>query len=227
MTRVFAPEPRSPLPATRAVYVAAMNRRTMLAALGDAVTRDPYRAAPVAPVLHLKPANTWIGPGDPIPCPREVPGLRMGGTLGLVIGRTASRVSAGRALAHVGGWIIANDVSVPYESHYRPAIRQRCRDGFCPIGPVHAPESVADPERLEVVIEVDGRIVTRADGTDLVRGAAALLADVSQFITFEPGDLLLLGEPHDAPLAAPGSTVRILIEGLGSLTNPVRWEELP
>lgn len=224
MTRMFVPDPRGPIPATRAVYAAALNRQATLAALGDALSRDPYREPPRAPILHLKPANTWIGPGDPIPCPRDVPALRMGGTLGLVIGRTASRVAPAEALDHVGGWLIANDVSVPYESHYRPAIKQRCRDGFCPIGPAAPAAALAEPDRCEVVIEIDGRIRGRADGSGLVRGAARLLSDISAFITFEPGDVLLIGEPHDSPLAEPGATVRILIDGIGSVTNPVRWE---
>lgn len=227
MTRVLTLDHRPPVPTTGTVYVAAMNRTAALEALGDALTREPYRAPPRAPVLHIKPANTWIGPDDPIPCPRDVPALRMGGTLGMVIGRTAGRVAVDEALSYVGGWLIANDVSVPYESHYRPAIKQRCRDGFCPIGPAFESTALLEPDRAEMVIEVGGKIASRTDGSGLVRGAARLLADVSAFITFEPGDLLLLGEAHDAPLAHPGSTVRVTIDGLGSLTNPVRWEELP
>ncbi len=226
MTRILAANPRPAIPATRAVYVAALNRSATLDALGEALTRDPYRAPPRAPVIHLKPANTWSGAGDPIPCPREVAALRMGGTLGLVIGRTASRVSEANALDHVGGWLVANDVSVPYESHYRPAIRQRCRDGFCPIGAVAPVAALGNPDLAEVVIRVNGQVRGRADGSGLVRGAARLLADISAFITFEPGDVLLLGEPHEAPVASPGDLVRITVEGVGSIENLVQWEAL-
>jgi len=202
--------------------VAALNRATSLAALGGALHRAPYQRPPEAPVLHLKPANTWSGPGDPIPCPPGVSGLRMGGTLGLAIGRTARRVAVADALSHVAGYAICNDVSIPYESHYRPAIKERCRDGFCPIGPVVPADGVGDPDRLEVAIEIDGVVRSRTTGSDLVRGAARLLAEVSRFITFEPGDLLLLGEPHDAPVAQPGDLVRVVIPGVGTLENPVR-----
>ena len=209
---------------SRTVYAAALNRLETWRALGDALNRDPYKAPPKAPVLHLKPANTWIGPGDPIPCPAGVPALRMGGTVGLVIGRTMSGVGPDAALAHLAGVVVANDVSIPYQSHYRPAIKERCPDGFCPIGPLVAPGGALDPDGLEVVIEVNGRIVRRADGRGLVRGAAHLLADVSQFITFEPGDILLLGEPHEPPLATPGDRVRLVIAGVGVLENPVARE---
>ena len=209
---------------TGTVFAAALNRRETLEALGDALHRAPYQVPPRAPVLHLKPANTWIGPGDPIPCPRDVPALRMGGTVGLVLGRTASSVTEAAALSYVAGLVVGNDVSIPYESHFRPAVTQRCRDGFCPIGPLVVTGGGFDPDRLEVVVEIDGRIETRASGGGLIRGAARLLADVSGFITLEPGDILLLGEPHRPPLAAPGQQVRIVVEGLGGLENPVRWE---
>lgn len=213
-----------PNSATGAVYVAALNRVETLTALGDALYRDPYREPPKEVVLHLKPANTWTGPGDPIPCPPNVPSLRMGGTIGLVIGRIARGVSVKEALDYLVGYAICNDVSVPYDSHYRPAIKQRCRDGFCPIGPMIDPTAVGDPDRVEIAIEINGAVRSRADGSGLVRGAARLLSDVSQFITLNPGDLLLLGEPHDAPVAAQGDTVRIVAKGLGSLENPVRLE---
>ncbi len=209
---------------SRTVCAAAMNRVETLQALGDALNRDPYKTPPKAPVLHLKPANTWAGPGDPIPCPAGVPALRMGGTVGLVIGRTASAVTPDEALAHLAGLLVANDVSIPYQSHYRPAITQRCRDGFCPLGPLVVPGGALEPDLREVVIEINGRIVGRTDGRGLVRGAAQLLSDVSQFITFEPGDILLLAEPHEPPLAAPGDRVRIVIGGVGELENPVERE---
>ena len=64
------------------VYGVALNFKGALAALGDAVHRDPYKKPPEAPVLYTKPANTWISGGAAIPCPGGVPQLRLGGTLG-------------------------------------------------------------------------------------------------------------------------------------------------
>jgi len=208
-----------PLP--RAVYVAALNRTGVLEELGEALHRDPYQQPPRAPILHVKPANTWSESGEPIPCPPGVAALRMGGTIGLVIGREARRVRPASALDHVASYLIANDVSIPYQSHYRPAIKERCRDGFCPLGSVVPRDAIPDPDRLEVVIEVDGVIRSRSNGSDLIRGAARLLAEVSAFLTFAPGDVVLLGEPPDAPLAGHGSTVRIAVAELGEIVNPI------
>src|SRR5712691_6423444 len=103
----------------RSVYGVALNFKGELAALGDAQYRDPYKKPPEAPVLYLKPRNTWIPNGAPIPCPRGVTYLNMGGTLAAIIG---------------GGFVVVNDVSIPHSSYFRPAIREQCRDGFCPIG---------------------------------------------------------------------------------------------
>ena len=72
------------------VYGAALNFRGALAALGDAVHGEPYKKPPEAPVLYLKPGNTWSSPGAIIAVPAGVPQLRMGGTLGLVFARTAT-----------------------------------------------------------------------------------------------------------------------------------------
>jgi 5-oxopent-3-ene-1,2,5-tricarboxylate decarboxylase/2-hydroxyhepta-2,4-diene-1,7-dioate isomerase len=145
----------------------------------------------------------------------------MGGGIALVIDKTASRVRPTDALDFVGGLALCNDVSIPYDSHYRPAIKQRCRDGFCPIGPTVPRPADLDPDRLEVVIEINGAIRSRSTGGDLVRGARQLLTEVSRFITFEPGDWLALGEPHDAPLAGPRGRVRIVVPELGALENQI------
>ncbi|MFN0181245.1 MAG: fumarylacetoacetate hydrolase family protein [Gemmatimonadales bacterium] len=218
--RPAAIPPRRPVAGRNAVYAADLNRKATLVALGDALHRPPYQTPPGAAVLHLKPANTWSESGAPIRCPDGVPALRMGGGVGLVIGRRASRVPADRALEWVRGLAVVNDVAVPYQSHYRPAIKERCRDGFCPIGPEVALAPGVDPASLVVRIEINGA-VERDERPDYVRGAAALLADLTAFLTLDAGDIVLLGEPAEPPLARPGDTVRVIVEGLGVLENPV------
>ncbi len=194
------------------VYAAALNFKGTLARLGEALYRDPYKNPPKAPVLAIKPANCRIGNGAPIPCPAGVDRLRIGGTLAVVIGDAPGRIA---------GYAIANDVSIPHDSYYRPAIQQRCRDGFCPIGPVVAPVNLADPDRTEIRIFVNGRPVCTDNTANLVRGIPRLLADIAEFMTLSPGDILLVGEPDNAPLAGPGDRVRIEIDGLGAIENPI------
>ena len=81
------------------VYGTLLNYHDALAALGDAVDAPPYKAPPKAPVLYIKPRNTWVADGDAVIVPHDVAELEAGATLGLVIGRAACRVSVADALS--------------------------------------------------------------------------------------------------------------------------------
>lgn len=206
------------------VYGTLLNHPEALAALGPAAHAAPYHAPPRAPVLCIKPRNTWIADGEPIVVPDGVTELEMGATLGLVIGRVACRVPFEQALDAVAGYVVVNDVSVPHASHYRPALRFKARDTFCPIGPFVRRAAVAVPDALSIVVSVDGSPVRHATTRGLLRPAARLLADVSEFMTLWPGDVLTLGVPGAAPRARAGQRVAIEIDGLGRLENPLVGE---
>ena len=210
----------SPYRLTGTVVGALLNHAPQLAALGEAVHQPPYRAAPVAPVLAIKPRNTLALDGAAIEVPAGVAALEICASLGIVIGRTACRVPRAAALDWVGGYTIVNDVSVPQASHYRPAVRFKARDGFCPIGPrVVAAREIAAPDALQVNVLIEGRIAQRSNTGERVRGVAQLIADVTDFMTLLPGDVLMLGVAAGAPQAHAGQSVSITIEGLGSLNN--------
>jgi 5-oxopent-3-ene-1,2,5-tricarboxylate decarboxylase/2-hydroxyhepta-2,4-diene-1,7-dioate isomerase len=202
------------------VYGTLLNHRDALAALGDAVNAAPYKAPPKAPVLYIKPRNTWVGNGDPVIVPSDAPELEVGATLGLVIGRAACRVSVAEALSFVSGYVIVNDVSVPHASFYRPSLRFKIRDTFCPLGRVVSSDAIGSPDALRITVSVDGAVVHRSSTAGLIRPAAQLLSDVSEFMTLVPGDVLSVGVAAGAPRARAGQTVRIEIEGLGYLENP-------
>ena len=203
------------------VYGTLLNHADALAALGAAVHEPPYKAPPKAPVLYIKPRNTWARAGDAIVVPAGVSELEIGATLGLVIGRTACRVQEAEALSFLAGCVIVNDVSVPHASYDRPSLRFKARDGFCPIGPVVPLERVGSLDALPVRVEVDGVLVHRSSTAGLIRPVARLLAEVSEFMTLSPGDVLMLGVAAGAPRAQAGQRVSILIDGLGRLDNPL------
>lgn len=207
------------MPGYGTVYGCLLNYRSALAALGDAVDAAPYLAPPKAPVLYIKPDNTLNHPGAAVVLPRGIGAVEIGPALGLVIGRTACRVAEADALGHLAGYAVINDVTVPHASVYRPAIAQRCRDGFCPIGPV-VPAAV-DPGALTLRALVNDRIGLEASTSELIRPAARLLAEVTAFMTLEPGDVLHVGVPHGAPLARAGDRVAIEIAGVGRLENHI------
>jgi 5-oxopent-3-ene-1,2,5-tricarboxylate decarboxylase/2-hydroxyhepta-2,4-diene-1,7-dioate isomerase len=208
------------------VYGIMMNDPQCLLTLGDAVTQAPYKAVPKAPVLYMKPRNTLAGSGSTLLCPAGSTLLKIGANLGIVIGRTACRVSEQDALSYIAGYTIVNDVSLPLESYYRPSIRFIARDGFCPMGPaVVDAAAIADPDALAVKVFLDGKLVQHSSTSGRQRNVASLLSSVTDFMTLQPGDILMLGEAANAPLARPGQHVTIDIEGLGRLENRVVAEE--
>ncbi len=220
------------------VYGCLLNHAPALAALGDAVYQPPYKAPPKAPVLYLKPRNTLVADGQAVEVPAGPPSqhlsagapadameaaLQVGAALGLVIARTVCRVSEADALDFVAGAVIVNDLSLPHTNFYRPSVRLKARDGFCPIGATVVPlaDLPAPVDALGVRVFVDGVQVHSTTTGDRIRSAARLLADVSEFMTLSPGDVLMLGVAAGAPLARAGQTVVIEIDGLGRLTTPL------
>ena len=202
------------------VYGTLLNHKPALQALGDAVQAPPYKAAPRAPVLYLKPRNTLATNGAAIGLPVDVPELEVGAALGIVIGQTACQVAPEQALQYVAGYTIVNDVCVPHEVFYRPSLRYRVRDGFCPVGPVVVPRSaIANPDGLSVQVFVDGELKQTTTTGQRFRTVAQLLADVTEFMTLLPGDVLMLGVSAEAPRVRAGQQARISIEGIGDLVN--------
>lgn len=199
----------------RSVIGVALNFRETLARLAPAFAEAPYKAPPQAPVLYLKTPNTWVTSGAVIPCPSHVPRLRMAGTLGLVIAQTACRVKAENAFSHIGSFAVVNDVSIPHQSFYRPALRERCSDSFCAIGQPSAPIN----SDLEINVLVNNVLRSHVYTNSLVRGIPQLIQDVSEFMTLHPHDMLLIGEPETSPLCGPGDKVRVEIPGVGFIEN--------
>ena len=207
------------LPTRGSVYGVLLNYRGALTALDMAGSSSP---PPHAPVLFVKPANTWIAYGDAIPVPEDVESIEAGAALGIVIGRTARRVAAVDALGYVAGYTIVNDVRETDPRYHRAATRQHCRDGFCAIGPWVMPrQSLSSPDALTLRVLVNG--VPRAQNTtaNMIRSVATLIADVTEFLTLSPGDILHTGVPENAPRIGAGDRVRIEVEGIGALENRV------
>lgn len=198
-----------PLSARGAVYGVILNDRPSLEALGETLDQAPYNGAPKAPVLYIKPANTHADPGARV----QVPGrVEIGATIGMIAGRPAAKLTEGEALGALRGLCLVADLSLPHASVYRPAIREKCWDNSCPIGPLGPVH-----QDLEVRTYVDGELVHAWTLSRLVRSLPRLLADVTEFMTLRPGDMLLAGFPADVARAGPGATVAIEADGLGRL----------
>jgi 5-oxopent-3-ene-1,2,5-tricarboxylate decarboxylase/2-hydroxyhepta-2,4-diene-1,7-dioate isomerase len=207
-------------PISGTVFGTLVNFKGVLEELGDTVNDKPYLSPPVAPVLYIKPANTFNRFGAGIPMPEGITKLEMGASLGIVIGKKAVAVNEELALDYIAGYTIVNDVSVPHDSIYRPAVQHKSRDGFCPIGPwVINRHAVENPDDLIIRVYINDELRQENSTTNLIRSVGRLLADVTEFMTLSPGDVLLVGVPEEAPQASVGHKVRIEIAGIGSLEN--------
>jgi 5-oxopent-3-ene-1,2,5-tricarboxylate decarboxylase / 2-hydroxyhepta-2,4-diene-1,7-dioate isomerase len=121
----------------------------------------------------------------------------------------------------VAGYLIVNDVSMPHLPYYRPSIPAKARDGFCPLSSRVVPRAaVADPDALTVRVYVEGALKQTSTTSQLVRPVAKLLADVTEFMTLMPGDVLAAGVAAPAPRVRAGERARVEIDGLGGLENP-------
>ena len=199
------------------VFAVVLNHRSQLDAWRDAFEQAPYKAPPKTAVWFIKPHNTVTEGGQPIPFP-EGETVFSGATVALVVGKTARKVGVEEAADYIAGYALANEVSLPEESFYRPAIKAKCRDGFCPLGDV---VSVDNVDNLTIVTEINGRHADQWSTADLMRNAAELLSALSDFATLNPGDAILMGTPHNRVALRPGDQVRVLAEGFPPLENPV------
>jgi 5-oxopent-3-ene-1,2,5-tricarboxylate decarboxylase/2-hydroxyhepta-2,4-diene-1,7-dioate isomerase len=216
----------APFKLSGTVYGTLLNQRSALAAVAQEMVRPPYNAPPRAPVLYVKPRNTLARCGDPVEVPPAASGsgtgeLEAAACLGIVIGRTACNVPEEACLDYVAGYLIVNDVSVPHPNYYRPSIRYKARDGFCPLGPrVAARAEVVDPDAITIRTYIDGTLMQTMSTADSIRSVARLLCDVSEFMTLAPGDVLAAGAAAPAPRVRAGQVVSIEAGALGTLTNP-------
>lgn len=213
------------LPVAGTVYGVVMNDRVSVARLGAAAADAPYKGAPKAPVLYIKPANTLVGEGAAVRLPAGEARVEVAATVGIVIGAPAARLSERNALDVVAGYLLVADLSLPHASYYRPAIREKCFDGACPVAARVVPAAEAGSlARLTLRTAFDGLPVAERTLADLVREVPRLLADVTEFMTLNSGDVLLVGVEYQSPQAAPGTRVRIDGGALGALAFSIAEE---
>ncbi|WP_106497968.1 fumarylacetoacetate hydrolase family protein [Lentibacillus sp. Marseille-P4043] len=214
------------VPLSGTIYGTLLNYQGVYEALESSMNKDPYKKPPKAPILYIKPTNTQISAEAAIPMPNHVSELEMGAALGIVISKQASKVKEEEALDYVFGYTIVNDVSIPHDSVYRPAIKEKARDGFCPVGPwIMERDAIENPDELAISVSINGELKQENNTKNLIRSVRKLLADVTSFMTLYAGDTLMVGVPEHAPLAKENDHVQIEIAGIGTLKNTIHKEE--
>ena len=194
----------------RTVYGVLLNSRAEFEAWAPKMSETPYKAPPKAPVLYIKPANTWSAHGADIPLPASVPEVEIGATIAMLM----------KAPGEVAGYLLMNDLSVPHASYFRPPVRFKCLDGFLGVGgSLLAAGNAVDPSRLLLEVRINGELKQTVAFDQLVRPPRQLLAEVGEFMTLGAGDALMLGVGANRPRARAGDHIEIECEGLGTLSN--------
>ena len=190
------------------IYGLILNDCDELASL----TAASVAVRPVAPVMYIKPRTCVTTLGAPVLLPECLDEVEVAPTLGLLFDDGGCLSAACLAL----------EVSERHRDYLRPAIRERCRDGFLPLGRFAAlPPAI---ETAVIDLAIDGAAVFRWPLTRLARPIPKLVADVRAFITLDEGDLLLVGLPAGAPVAKSGARIRVTSEGLPPLEITIRRE---
>jgi 2,4-didehydro-3-deoxy-L-rhamnonate hydrolase len=187
---------------------------------------------PEMPIIFLKTPNTVAGPEDPVTIPPGSVKTDWEVELGVVIGRRASYLSSREeSLGHVAGFVLCNDLS---ERHHQIEVsggqwgKGKSSPGFCPTGPWLATPDEVDHGALRLRSWVNGEPRQDSSTADMVFDVEHLVWDLSQYLTLEPGDLLLTGTPQGValsgrfPYLSAGDVVELEIEGLGRQRQEMR-----
>ena len=176
---------------------------------------------PDAPMMFIKPNTSVVGPGDAIMLPQQSEHVSFEGELAVIIGSIAKNVAEADVDSVVFGYTIANDVTArDLQKKDGQWARAKGFDTFCPLGPVIETEFAVGSQSIRSTVNGD----LKQDGTvdQMIHSVAALVAYASAAFTLLPGDIILTGTPAGVGPIVNGDTVDITIEGIGTLSNPVR-----
>ena len=191
------------------------NYRAHAAEMGNEVPKEP--------LLFLKPSSSLVASGDPIVLPPYSTHVEFEGEIGLLLGARLRHASPDECRAAVSAIVPVNDVTArDLQKNDGQWTRAKGSDTFCPVGtPVPVGELPEGLEGLVVRTFLNGDLRQEGRATEMVFAIPDLLAYASTIMTLEPGDLISTGTPHGVAPITPGDVVRVEIEGVGSVENPV------
>jgi 2-keto-4-pentenoate hydratase/2-oxohepta-3-ene-1,7-dioic acid hydratase in catechol pathway len=193
-------------------------------------TREGGHPVPEAPPFFTKPPTAVIGPDSAIVAHGTTKELDYEVELAVVIGRGGRNISARRALEHVFGYTIMNDVSARDLQHrHLQWFKGKSLDTFAPLGPWIVPQfDIPDPQALRITLRVNGETRQNSNTSEMVFSVARLIEALSAGMTLEPGDLLATGTPGGVGMGftppkwlRPGDVIEAEVERVGILRNHV------
>ena len=183
--------------------------------------RELGNEVPKEPLLFLKPPSSIVWGGEAIVLPTASKRVEHEGEIGVVIGRTLTRVSEADAARAIRSIVAVNDVTArDLQKTDGQWTRAKGFDTFCPLG--EESSELPDLDSLTVVARVNGVERQRGKSSEMVFSIPSLLAYISQIMPLEPGDLVATGTPSGVGPLVPGDVVEIEIPGVSRVTNPVQ-----
>ena len=185
---------------------------------------------PDYPIVFSKYSNTVIGSGEAIILPKATDMVDYEAELGFVIGKRGRHISEADALDHVAGYMPINDVSArDYQERVSQWTMGKSFDTFAPMGPaLVTSDEVGDPHKLAIRLWIGDEVLQDSSTSQLIFSIPKLVADISEVMTLEPGDIVSTGTPPGVGAARTpqrflraGETCHIEIEKLGVLSNPI------
>jgi acylpyruvate hydrolase len=192
--------------------------------------QESNAGAPPFPIIFAKFANSVIGHGEPIVIPKAVQKPDYEGELAVVIGRRGRNIPEAEAIDYVAGYMPLNDVSArDWQGRTSQWVIGKSPDTFCPMGPAMiTADEIPDVQNLWLRTVIGDEMLQEGHTSLMIFSVAHLIADMSQVMTLEPGDVIATGTPSGIGAARtpprwlrPGDVVRIEIEKVGVLENPV------
>lgn len=175
---------------------------------------------PEQPILFLKAPNTLNHPEGTVHAPTFVGRLDYEGELAFVIRRRAKDVKAENFADYILGYTCLNDVTArDVQKGDGQWTRGKSMDGFAPLGPVVTDE--VDPDALAIETRLNGVVVQQGNTSQFMTAVPQLLAFITASMTLEPGDVVTTGTPAGVGPMAPGDTVEVTVQGIGTLRNHI------
>lgn len=194
------------------VVCVGLNYRDHAAEMGLEIPKDP--------LLFLKPPSAVVAHDAPIPYPAHTQRLEYEAELAVVIGRTARHVTKARALDHVRGYTVFNDITArdvqKVESQW---VRAKAFDASAPLGPWIVTDF--DPAGRDVIARVNGQERQHGNTRDMIFDVPTIIEIVSAIMTLEPGDVIATGTPRGVGPLVAGDVVEIEVGGIGVLRNRI------
>ena len=182
--------------------------------------REHDAEVPEIPLIFLKPPSAVIGPGENIILPPQSQRVEHEAELVIVMGKTCRWVSAEAALDYVFGYTVGLDITArDLQRRDGQWTRGKGFDTFCPLGPWI--ETELDPSDALITCHVNEAMRQMASTRDMVFTVRQILAFISSVMTLLPGDVVMTGTPAGVGPLISGDIVRVTIEGIGTLQNPV------